>query len=301
MTIPPAPFIVGVPRSGTTLLRLMLDAHPQLAIPPETHFIPELVESCVLAENPAHTFFTSLEQHFSWPDYHLEIEAIRARLGNSFDVGNAIRTFFLTYAGKFGKVRWGDKTPTYLTQMTAIEAVLPESRFIHIIRDGRDVSLSIADLWFGPHSGHKTAGEVARWWAARVNEGRREGSKARHYMELRFEDLVTEPEPVLRRIAEFIDLPWDPSMLDYHSTARQRIAELQSTRFSGGKGITPEARRQIHAHTELPPSQGRAERWRTEMPLRDQQEFLEAAGELLDELGYGRAGSTGAADKIPRH
>lgn len=176
----------------------MLDAHPKLAIPPETHFIPGLVEVCARAEHPSDAFFTYLEQHLTWPDHHLEIETIRARLVAPFDVTNAIRAFFLSYAARFGKERWGDKTPTYLTQMTAIEAVLPESRFIHIIRDGRDVSLSIAHLWFGPHSGHKTAEEVARWWAANVIEGRQEGLKVRHCMELKFEDLVMEPERTLR-------------------------------------------------------------------------------------------------------
>ncbi len=266
----------------------MLDAHPALAVPPETHFIPGLVEVCALADSPSHTFLTSLEQHFTWPDHHLEIETIRARLDDPFDITNAIRAFFLSYAARFGKERWGDKTPTYLTQMTAIEAVLPESRFVHIIRDGRDVSLSIADLWFGPHSGHKTAEEVAQWWASRIIEGRQEGAKVAHYMEVKFEDLVMDPEPTLRRIAEFVELPWNSSMLDYHRTAAARIAEFESTRFSAGQGIPPETRRQIHQRTSLPPATDRVRRWSSEMTSRDQQAFLQVAGDLLAELGYDR-------------
>lgn len=265
----------------------MLDAHPELAIPLETHFIPQLTQECALASDPSDAFFDALERHFTWPDHHLEIESLRARAGGAaFDITNAFRAFYRSYAERFGKERWGDKTPAYLNQMTAIEAVLPESHFIHIIRDGRDISLSIADLWFGPHSGHKTAEEVAHWWAARLQEGQREGSKVKNYMEVRFEDLVLDSDQTLRRIADFIELRWDPSMLDYYRTAPERMAELRSTRTAAGGEISAEARRQIHELTARPPLPDRVGRWKTEMKPRDQEAFLEVAGDLLAELGY---------------
>lgn len=171
--------------------------------------------------------------------------------------------------------------------MSGIEALLPESRFIHVIRDGRDVSLSIADLWFGPHPGRKTAEEVAHWWATKVEEGRREGSKLRNYMEVRYEDLVLQTEPTLHEVAAFLDLPWDPGMLDYHRNAGQRISELDTAQqATDGRTLSPETRQQIHALTARPPAAERVARWRTEMRAEDQQQFLSVAGGLLEELGY---------------
>ena len=75
----------------------------------------------------------------------------------SFDLGEALRAFYGVYAGRFGKWRWGDKTTNYVRQMSLIHDLLPETRFVHIIRDGRDVALSTRDLWFGPDSVEEAA------------------------------------------------------------------------------------------------------------------------------------------------
>lgn len=267
----------------------MLDAHRDLAIPPETHFVLQVADVCSRASDPATAFLGTLQQHFSWPDFHLHVDAIRTRIfeAGPFDVSEALRAFYFSYAGRFGKSRWGDKTPTYLSQMTGIEALLPESRFIHVIRDGRDVSLSIADLWFGPHPGRKTAEEVALWWATKVREGRQDGSKLRHYMEVRYEDLVIHTERTLRAVGVFLDLPWDPAMLEYHQNAGQRISELDtSSEAPDGRALSPETRQQIHELTASPPAAERIGRWRTEMSADDQQQFLRAAAGLLADLGY---------------
>src|SRR2546430_13399132 len=81
---PPAPFVVGVPRSGTTLLRLMLDAHPELAIPPETHFLPKLIKACRDAEqagsDPGERAVEIITHHRRWPDFGLAEADLRARM-----------------------------------------------------------------------------------------------------------------------------------------------------------------------------------------------------------------------------
>src|SRR5690606_16718789 len=133
------PFIVGVARSGTTLLRLMLDAHPDLAIPPETHFVPRLVKEIERGAGPAeaHAFVTG---HQRWPDWGLDADELRARFESlePFTAGEALRAFFGLYAERQGKPRWGDKSPTHLKRMARIHGALPEARFLHVIRDGRD-------------------------------------------------------------------------------------------------------------------------------------------------------------------
>ena len=148
---PPAPFIVGVGRSGTTLLRLMLDAHPDLAIPTETHFIPALLQ-VVETTGDREAALRLLAGAATWPNLGVEIAAVAEAFSrlDPFTPGGAARAVFGLYAEAQGKPRWGDKTPPYRASMSEIARALPEARFIHIIRDGRDVALSYRGLWFGP-------------------------------------------------------------------------------------------------------------------------------------------------------
>src|SRR3954454_2013220 len=108
----PAPFVVGIARSGTTLLRLMLDAHPELAIPPETHFLPQVVRA---ERNGADTdgLIGVITEHRRWPDFGLDEGELRARAGDSGASG-VLRAFYGLYAEKEGKPRWGDKSTNYV-------------------------------------------------------------------------------------------------------------------------------------------------------------------------------------------
>src|SRR5689334_4978208 len=138
-----APFIVGLSRSGTTLLRLMLDAHPELAIPPETHFIPEGAKACQEPGAPRAASLKGFPSTSTWSDFHLAADMLEARIASiePFDLSDALRAFYGLYAERFGKRRWGDKT-NHLWNLKLIQSLLPEARFIHIVRDGRDVALS---------------------------------------------------------------------------------------------------------------------------------------------------------------
>src|SRR5262245_11393925 len=150
----PTPFVVGVGRSGTTLLRLMLDAHPQMTIPPETHFVPAVIEACRPAARPesAVEAMTSVRQ---WGDQGIDAAEMldRMRALEPLDAAAALRSFYALQAERQGKPRWGDKTPVYVESMDLIGEALPEARFIHLIRDGRDVALSRARRGFGKNAG----------------------------------------------------------------------------------------------------------------------------------------------------
>ncbi|HKO60953.1 MAG TPA: sulfotransferase, partial [Pyrinomonadaceae bacterium] len=139
----PVPFIVGVPRSGTTLLRLMCDAHPDLSVPPEMGFMPAVARLHSEARPARSAFLRAVTGLPSWQDANIDRAEFEAAVSavEPFHVSEAIRTFYRTYARRFGKSRWGDKTPAYCLHMRDIERILPEARFIHIIRDGRDVGL----------------------------------------------------------------------------------------------------------------------------------------------------------------
>src|SRR5262249_51997802 len=143
---------------------------------------------------------------------------------------------------RFHKPRWGDKTPYYAGHMHLIQSLLPEARFIHLIRDGRDVGLSVKDLWFGPNS----LVEAAHWWAAGIQRARQQAGDLRYYLEIQYEDLVARPESTLQRVCAFLDLPWHPGMLDCHQTATERIGELQAISPDDGREVSAEKRRDIH-------------------------------------------------------
>ncbi len=140
---PPAPFIVGVTRSGTTLLRLMLDAHPDLAIPPETHFVMDVIRAGK-KNRDVQAFHEAFVENRRWDDFDLDSGELLKRLKRlePLDARGALRCFYDMYAERMGKSRWGDKTPGYQVKMRRIHRNLPEARFIHLIRDGRDVVLS---------------------------------------------------------------------------------------------------------------------------------------------------------------
>ena len=291
----PAPFVVGVARSGTTLLRLMLDAHPELAIPPETHFIPKLAKA--LGDDPRagddelrERALVLLTGHRRWPDFGLDPEELRRRFDEAepFTTGTALRAFYGLYAEGQGKPRWGDKSPSYVRRMRKVHAALPEARFVHLIRDGRDVALSQLEV----HHGADEVGEAAEEWVAGIEKARRASRRLGDaYLEARYEDLVEDAEPVLRRVCEFTRIDYDPAMLEYHSGAEERMASTVRELSRGdAPAVTAEQRAAQHANVSKPPQSERAGRWRRDMAPEQQEAFESVAGALLADLGYGLGG-----------
>ena len=273
-------------RSGTTLLRLMLDSHPFLTIPPETHTLPLASRECSAAADPWEAFINVVTSFETWTDFHLDAGQLQQAIKEivPFDLSECYRTFYRLYAESIGKSRWGDKTPDYIDSMALIQEVLPEAYFIHIIRDGRDVALSIRDLWWGPNS----IEEAAEWWAGKIRRARRQALALCNYMEVRYEDLVADPERQLRDICDFISLEWSSDMLSYYLQAEQRLSEFDRARTasSGERLITVEELRSIHSRTNSPPLRDRSQRWRREMSSGDRNTFERVAGGVLMALGY---------------
>ena len=289
----PAPFVVGLGRSGTTLLRLMLDSHPELAIPPETHFAPAVIRMYRKGSPSASELADYLAGLRRWGDFGIERPEMleRLRAVEPLDAQRALRAFYELYAEHQRKPRWGDKTPGYGMRMRRISRTLPEARFIHLIRDGRDAALSRARA-----SGKRVRPtKAAERWRERIEQARAQGARVDHYLEARYEDLITDPEPTLRGILSRVELDWDPAVLRYHERAAERLAEMdRDLPAMGGKGHRPaEKRVGSHAMTKRPPDPTRLARWREEMSAEDVAEFEAVAGELLSELGY-ELGGVGA-------
>jgi hypothetical protein len=214
------------------------------------------------------------------------VEELQRSLGavEPFTVREGVRAFYRLYAAKHGKVRFGDKTPLYALEMPAIQRLLPEVRFIHVIRDGRDVALSLQKTWFAPSQEMR---HLARYWKRIVMKAREDGDKVGFYLEVRFEELVSNPESALHQICSFLDLPYDPAMLHYWKSAPERLKEHKARqRKDGTVLVSQEQRLQQQRLTMEPPQLGRVGVWRKEMAREDQAVFADEAGELLRLLGY---------------
>jgi hypothetical protein len=284
----PAPFVVGLTRSGTTLLRMMLDAHPELAIPPETHFVPDLIKTARAGEG-ADAMLAAMTSNRTWDDFGMDAAAMRARL-EAVDPGDgaaAVRAFFTAYAEGQGKPRWGDKTPAYMLSIQRIGRTLPEARFIHLIRDGRDVALSQTARALNEQPARP---EQAARWVKRIGKSREQAAtlKGPRYVEARYEDLVRDPETTLRRICAFVELPWDEAMLRYHERAAGRLAEMAGSLRAEGRHAEQVAGYRIenHAATTEPPDPAKLDKWRREMAPDEVRAYEAVAGDLLAELGY---------------
>jgi hypothetical protein len=265
---------------------MMLDSHPELSIPPETNFFRTLHRALPGQADPHGFFLDTVNRVQRWNDFGLTSTefAERIRSLRPFDLGEALRVFYRQYALRFGKSRWGDKTPANLPEMEMIQRLLPEARFIHMIRDGRDVALSLRKVWFGPDSVETSA----QAWAWAISEARKQRPNLRHYLEVRFEDLLRHPQETLRHICTFLQLPWAPSVLHYHRNAGQRLEEIRHDyRAPDGQVIaTAEQRMAALQRTTTPPDTSRADRWRREMSGPERETFASIAGPTLQELGY---------------
>jgi hypothetical protein len=283
------PVVVGVGRSGTTLLRLMLDAHPELSIPGETGFLFPVFDAVRAGEEIDALRFADLVTSFpTWPDLATDAEDFTAavlRL-DPFSVTAGAREFYRHYATARGKSRWGDKTPAYGQLVPELLGVLPEAHIVHIVRDGRDVALSLRTTWFSP--ARNMAG-LARHWAGQIGSTRQQAEGRGCYTEVRYEDLLAEPADALRRICAAIDLDYDPAMLTYHREAAARLSEMRDRVLPDGVTVIARQRRMDnHRLTSRPPDPARAGRWRVEMSSSERDEFWAEAGDLLSDLGYER-------------
>lgn len=291
----PAVFIVGVPRSGTTMLRLMIDSHPLVAIPPETGFVASIARRCV--DRPDRPMMVSEFIDFvsqyppdapAWPDFSLPIDELRrgCELLPTFTVQDGLRCFYRLYASQHGKPMWGDKTPTYGPHLDAIRLLLPEARFIHVIRDGRDVACSLRPMWFAPS---REVGELAAYWRDLIIATRRAAVDLTGYVEVRFESLITNPEAELRRVVETVGIPFHPDMLAYFLRSPARLAEHRARiRLDGSVVVSREQRLHQQHLTTHPPDSARIGAWRNELTSEELATFTYEAGDLLSELGYGR-------------
>lgn len=284
------PIIVGSPRSGTTLLRLMLDAHSTLAIPPETGFLTLAGKFREKRDKLRERFFHAIVSYGdpfrSWVDFDLPAEQFRLALDEitPFNISDGYRAFYRLYCARHGKPRCGDKTPIYCRHLNEIRRVLPEARFIHLIRDGRDAALSLRRLWFSPGWQMETQ---ASYWRDCVVAARRAGIGHEDYMEVRYEDLIQNTAESLKRVCAHVDLQFEADMLNYYQRAPERLKEHKGrSRADGTIFLTQQQRLEQQKRTTEPPDPSCIFLWKRVMDAEERRRFQVVAGDLLEELGY---------------
>jgi hypothetical protein len=274
-------FVVGFPRSGTTLLRLMLHSHPRIAIPYETSFLlaayrerrrfgdlTEVANRRRLAE-----FIVDRKEgkfHLMRLDRADVVERIVAAPPT---LGSALAAVYSTYADGFGKPRWGDKRPSYVRWLDVLLRLFPDAQIVNLVRDGRDCLASLLDVpWYSR--------DVYYWvaeWAAAIDAGTRAAARlpAGSFHQLRYEDLVASPEAQLRRLCEFLGETYDPAMAEPNRLAPEIVPRNRSWHRRTHAPVTTE---RIGAWT------GRLEAWQIGL--------CEAAvGDRLTSLGYALSGA----------
>ena len=278
-------FVVGCGRSGTTMLRLMLDAHPDLAIPGESHFLITLWKERKRFTDDgrldAEALVREAMRSHQFRYWGVAEDAVLRRVRALRDPGfaDAVTALYMAYADLHGKRRWGDKTPQYVRSIPELSRIFDGSRFVHVIRDARDVASSYLAVDWGPPN----VWRAAEIWRRDVSAGMRAGRDLgpQRYTEVRYEQLVRAAPEVLQGLCAFLGLAFDPVMLDYHREAEERIHARPDRALD-------------HASATRPPTEGVRD-WRTQMP-NDQVLAVESiAGDLLRELGYGRR-----FERIPR-
>lgn len=270
-------FIVGADRSGTTMLRLMLNEHPEMMIPRETWFLIDLMNSLpvdgVLTDSQRADAYRIIVTHRRWKDLEIDDVAFFAAVGRLHEptLAQVAETVFRELLKRTGKRRWGDKTPEYVIEIERLHRLFPAAQFIHVIRDARDVCISLLGKpWRGPHTRN-----VARYWADYVGRGIASGRAlpVDHYLEVHYENLVSNTDAVLRRICSFVDLEYTPALMRFYESATKNIAPWEH---------------EHHAKTLRPPRPDDVGRWRTGASSFQLIVIEALAGAVMDKVGQQR-------------
>lgn len=234
------------------MLRLMLNAHPRLAVPPESNFIPAVF--CEFHAREPYSpelvgeVFAAIERFPGYHSFQLERARVLDRLAAlpQPTLAEMINAIYAIFAAQAGKSRWGDKTPGYAEQIPRLHALFPNCQVIHIIRDGRDSALSMMERRVGP----KTLFDAARQWVGRVERARHDGQRwlgPQRYLEIYYEQLVADPSTILKRVCEFLGEQFDPAMCAFHTTSARHV---------------PAHKHQLHEATFRPVNDGAVGKWR---------------------------------------
>ncbi len=263
MSTDPPFFIVGCGRSGTSLLRGLLNNHPQIAIPLESLFIADYLRA--EGRRPLERLKALLVGEPEIREWGLHVEP--GDLADCESLPEAIAHLHELYAASRGKSRWGQKTPRLVRQLALLSDRFPKAKFIHITRDPRAVASSLTRS----NVHRSTPLHAAARWKRDVQAGLEfEMQRANRMLRLRYEDLVANPEQTLHLVTDFLGF-------------REPIG---AARLAGGGTEYSEFYAQIHANLNHDLTADYVDRWKRDLTIGETQLVESIAMPLMQELGY---------------
>ncbi|MEB3360070.1 MAG: sulfotransferase [Synechococcales bacterium] len=277
-------FLIGMPRSGTKLLRGLLNGHSQIRIPMvETEFLPYWVRRWSdYGDLSQPKNFQRFYQDAIQLPYFIHIKAGSAIISQEewfsrcrdFSPAGVFEALIRHKTGvEWGSgLIWGDKSPSYIGHLGLLKQLYPQARFIHIIRDVRDYCLSCQKAW-GKHPVR-----AAQRWVDGVTKARQDAvAFADDYLEVHYEDLLEQTETVLRQCCEFLNVEFEASM-------------EQNARLTEGRG-------DAKGYTSV--KQDNTHKYRTRMAPRLVQRIEAIAGHVLRAGNY-EVSYAGDPVRVPR-
>lgn len=258
-------FIVGAMGSGTTLVRLILDSHDSIAIAQETGFMRAVQANKWI---PFWKFGGAWYGRLGWTEEELDAE-----LGIFYD------RLFQRFAQQQGKTRWGDKTPYHTWHMPQASRVFPTAAFVAIVRHPAAVASSLHDRFH--YNWPKAANH---WLRSNLELVRRAEELGERLAILRYEDLVLNPEPVLRELLEWLGEPWTPRVLEHHVVHSERGTP---TNVEG------------HTRSDEPIDVSRISKWAGTIDDKGRRVLREKAHHLADFFGYDVTDATTIEPLLP--
>jgi hypothetical protein len=268
---------VGSGRSGTTLVRAMFNSHPDLSVPPEAPYVLDVIRrrgdlerngTVDIDRLVSAVFRPGFKFESSWEMSRADVTALLSAAPIT-SAPDAIRAIFRGYASREGKRLYADKTPNNVVAMPLLAEAFGEMRFVHIVRDGRDVAMSFVDAPFGGNS----LGIAAVDWRRRVRTGRLDGAALGpdRYTEMHYEALVGDPEATLRTVCPFVGVEFRDEMLSYTERTPSILKSIPH----------PTA----HQSLLRPPTVGLRD-WRRDLSAPDRRLVDAIAASQLRPLGY---------------
>lgn len=273
-------FIIGSGRCGSTLLRLILDGHSRIVMPPETWFLLDWTRrfdaTALLTKSEVEEIIDLTTNHCRWPEF--EINAVefqaQARAVQQPTLRSLADLVFDEFRRREGCTRWGEKTPRYFRIIPELAKIFPDARFIHLVRDGRDVAKSFYDRKWLDGCLHRNTAEWMKATDAVLRDSSQLGDN--RFLEVRYEDLVLETEATIGRICDFLGEEIEPAMLSWEGAVADKV---------------PSHELHIHGKLHRQPEPADVGRWKRELtPF--QVACVEAyIGDRLVDFGYERATS----------
>lgn len=274
-------FVIGAPRSGSTLLRAIVSQHPDVFIPPENGGLPRMLSAFrdhrqASWEVLASAVIAEFRRGYEFDHWQLDaddlVEAARALPEERRSLADLVHLVYATYGATHapGKPRWGDKTvPGDCAYLTKLARVFPDAAYLHLVRDGRDCVASAmkAGMFDKDHA------VAAYGWRDSVKQCRHIGRQpGRRFLEIRYEDLVADLEDTVRRACEFLDLEPTREMLHY----------------TGAKNVEDVKTIEHHENVRKPVFRNSIGKWKAQIPACELRPIMRIMKHELAMTGYER-------------